>query len=763
MTSTCTFFIHYVNSNDLQDGKIPTVLVLNLIVWIFLISVFLLLRFSIWEFAKSAIIFSAKNDLSSSLTESSSFSTPGRNKKRYSLLRERHAFEWIYNFLKLSFRDIKANSGLDAYLYLKFEVYLISLMFVYTVISCSFILPVNYIEGKGVSRIFERTTITSLTQSKFGHEKLWLHSFVTHIYVVFAFMLMFSYSRHLARYRQFGKKSSHAIMIQHTSKSARESDLRKHFTETDSDCQIDDVTLAYNTFKLHECIEELDQANTHLKLYQDILQETGDREWILIGWKKYLCVCSRGADAIDYYTKESSQLSDCVVVAQEQVRLKPLGIAFVTFSRVALIEDILSQYQRVFCHRPTSSVSNQINVKQWRVSLAPHPSDIQWQNLGLNQVVWCLRWLVLNLIVLIITIFFTTPVAGISVVNTLLTVNNHQYSLNEAITDVFNLMNSTATEPFRELSTTYTTPLLQILFAQFIPLLVSKSCNLEQHWTKSGYQKSAIIKTFIFLQIMLLIFPSLSLTSFDLLIKSIYASVNNSTNSSISDLQLSGLLKCAFLPEGGVFFVNYIITSAFFTAFQLLQIPNFVKYLYRKMSARTIYEIKTAKEKFLSPFDFGIQYAWVLVKISIVIAYSTICPLITVAGFLYIVMKFYVDKYNLYYVHGHAGYLGGVDLHKRAVKFLIWSHVLLQVYILILSIVQVGPTNGQKSLILFNGLVLSLTVCVCIVCLASNCVQKYLLDCWCVRVSPDTSFADISLLATPDKTQNKYVCKELFL
>lgn len=763
MTSTCTFFIHYVNSNDLQDGKIPTVLVLNLIVWIFLISVFLLLRFSIWEFAKSAIIFSAKNDLSSSLTESSSFSTPGRNKKRYSLLRERHAFEWIYNFLKLSFRDIKANSGLDAYLYLKFEVYLISLMFVYTVISCSFILPVNYIEGKGVSRIFERTTITSLTQSKFGHEKLWLHSFVTHIYVVFAFMLMFSYSRHLARYRQFGKKSSHAIMIQHTSKSARESDLRKHFTETDSDCQIDDVTLAYNTFKLHECIERLDQANTHLKLYQDILQETGDREWILIGWKKYLCVCSRGADAIDYYTKQSSQLSDCVVVAQEQVRLKPLGIAFVTFSRVALIEDILSQYQRVFCHRPTSSVSNQINVKQWRVSLAPHPSDIQWQNLGLNQVVWCLRWLVLNLIVLVITIFFTTPVAGISVVNTLLTVNNHQYSLNEAITDVFNLMNSTATEPFRELSTTYTTPLLQILFAQFIPLLVSKSCNLEQHWTKSGYQKSAIIKTFIFLQIMLLIFPSLSLTSFDLLIKSIYASVNNSTNSSISDLQLSGLLKCAFLPEGGVFFVNYIITSAFFTAFQLLQIPNFVKYLYRKMSARTIYEIKTAKEKFLTPFDFGIQYAWVLVKISIVIAYSTICPLITVAGFLYIVMKFYVDKYNLYYVHGHAGYLGGVDLHKRAVKFLIWSHVLLQVYILILSIVQVGPTNGQKSLILFNGLVLSLTVCVCIVCLASNCVQKYLLDCWCVRVSPDTSFADISLLATPDKTQNKYVCKELFL
>ena len=764
MTSTCTFFIHYVNSNDLQDGKIPTVLVLNLIVWLFLISLFLLLRFLIWEFAKSAIIFSAKNeDLSSSMTESSSFSTPGRDRKRNALLRERHAFEWIYNFLKLNFRDIKANSGLDAYLYLKFEVYLISLMLTYTVISCCFILPVNYIEGKGVSRIFERTTITSLTQSKYGHEKLWLHSFVTHIYVVFAFMLMFSYSRHLARYRQFGKKSSHAIMIQHTSKSTRESDLRKHFTESDSDSQIDDITLAYNTYKLHKCIETLDEANTQLKLYQDILQETGDREWILIGWTKYLCVCSKGADAIEYYTKQSSQLSDCVVVAQQQARLKPLGIAFVTFSRVALIEDILSQYQRVFCHRPTSSVSNQLNVNQWKVSLAPHPSDIQWENIGLNQVVWWLRWLVLNLIVLVITIFFTTPVAGISVVNTLLTVSNHQYSLDEAITDVFNLMNSTAAEPFRELTTTYTTPLLQILFAQFIPLLVSKSCNLEQHWTKSGYQKSAIIKTFIFLQIMLLIFPSLSLTSFDLFIKSIYSSVNNSTNNSISDLQISSLLKCAFLPEGGVFFVNYIITSAFFTAFQLLQIPNFVKYLYRKMSARTIHEIKTAKEKFLTPFDFGIQYAWVLVKISIVIAYSTICPLITLAGCIYIVMKFYVDKYNLYYVHGHAGYLGGVDLHKRAVKFLIWSHVLLQVYILILSIVQVGPTNGQKSLILFNGLVLSLTVCVCIVCLGSNCVQKYLLDCWCVRVSPDKSFADISLLATPDRTQNKYVCKDLFL
>ena len=764
MASTCTFFINYVNSYDLQDGKIPTVLILNLILWIFLVSIFLLLRFSIWEFAKSAIIYPLKNEsneITSSMTESNLHS-PESFKKRNDLLREKHAFEWIFNFLRLSFRDIKASSGLDAYLYLKFEVYLIILMTIYTFISCCFILPVNYIEGKGITRIFERTTITSLTQSDNGHEKLWLHSLVTHMYVFLAFMLMFSYSRHLARYRQFGKKS-HAIMIQHTSRDARKEDIKKHFMETDCECDIEDVTVAYNTSKLHKSIESHGTANTKLRLYQDILQETNEREWILVGWKKYACICSNGVDAISYYMKRCLDLSNCVELTRQQAALKPLGITFVTFSRVSPIEEILSQYQRVFCYRPVSSVSSEINVKQWKVSLAPHPTDIQWENLGFNQVVWVLRWLILNLVVLAITIFFTTPVAGISIVNTLLTVNNHPYSLNEAITDVFNLMNSSATEPFRELTTTYTTPLLQILFAQFIPLLVSKSCNLELHWTKSGYQKSAIIKTFIFLQIMLLIFPSLSLTSFDLLIKSIYSSVNNSTNRTFSDIQISSLLKCAFLPEGGVFFVNYIITSAFFTAFQLLQIPNFVKYLYRKMSARTIYEVKTAKEKFLTPFDFGIQYAWVLVKISIVIAYSTICPLITVGGLLYIIMKFFVDKYNLYYVHGHAGYLGGVDLHKRAAKFLIWSHVLLQVYILILSIVQVGgyPNNGYTSLIVFNGLVLSLTVCVCVVCLASNCVQKYLLDCWCVRVSPDSSFADISLLATPDRTKNKYTCQEM--
>ena len=764
-SSSCTFFIHYVNSYDLQDGKIPTVLLLNLIVWIILISIFLVLRFSIWEYAKSAIIYSQKNGSdghTSSMTESN-LHTPHTFKRTHDMLRERHAFEWIFNFLRISFRDIKASSGLDAYLYLKFEVYLIILMTIYTVISCCFILPVNYIEGKGITRIFERTTITSLTQTDSGHEKLWLHSFVTHMYVFTAFMLMFSYSRLLARYRQFGKKSSHAIMIQHTSSTTRREDIRKHFVETDCDSVIEDITFAYNTAKLHKLVDSHSTADMKLKLYQDILQETHEREWILIGWKNYACICSEGVEAIGYYTKRCKQLSDRVELSRQQAILKPLGIAFVTFSRLSPIEEVLSQYQRVFCHRPVSSVSSDINVNQWRVTLAPHPTDIQWENLGLNQIIWWLRWLILNLAVLAITIFFTTPVAGISIVNTLLTVNNHPYSLNEAITDMFNLMNSTATEPFRELSTTYTTPLLQILFAQFIPLLVSKSCNLELHWTKSGYEKSAIIKTFVFLQMMLLIFPSLSLTSFDLLIRSIYSSVSNSTNTTITDIQISSLLKCAFLPEGGVFFVNYIITSAFFTAFQLLQIPNFVQYLYRKMSARTIYEVKTAKEKFLTPFNFGIQYAWLLVKISIVIAYSTICPLITAGGLLYIIMKFFVDKYNLYYVHGHAGYVGGVDLHKRAVKFFIWSHILLQMYILFLSIIQVGgdPKNGYRSLILFNGLVLSLTVCVCIVCLASNCVQKYLLDCWCVRVSPDSSFADISLLATPDRTKNKYTCLEI--
>ena len=767
--TTCTFFINYVNTSDLQDGKIPTVLILNLIVWVILISIFLLLRFSIWEYGKSAIIFSIKNELdqhSTSMTESTICSiTPSKKSSvdRRTLLRERHAFEWLYNFARLSFRDIKSKCGLDAYLYLRFEVYLITLMTIYTIISCSFILPVNYIEGKGITRIFERTTITSLTQSENGNEKLWLHSFVTHFYVMLALMSMFSYSRLLARYRQFGKKSPHALMIQHTSKTAIEEDYKKHFIETECECGVEDITLVYDTSKLHKAIEKLQTSERKLRLHRDILHETNEREWILVGWKKYVCVCSNGVDAIDYYTSESSKLTSSVEISKKKAELNPLGITFVTFSRGSPVEEILGHYQRLFCHRPTSSVSNDISVKHWKVNIAPHPSDIQWENLGLNQFIWWLRWSMLNFVVLVITIFFTTPVAGISIVNTLLTVNNHPYSLNEAITDMFNLMNSTATEPFRELTTTYTTPLLQILFAQFIPLLVSKSCNLESHWTKSGNQKSAIIKTFFFLQIMLLIFPSLSLTSFDLLVKSIYSSVNKSNNETFSIVQLSSLLKCAFLPEGGVFFVNYTITSAFFTAFQLLQIPNFVKYLYRKMSARTMYEVKKAKENFLTPFDFGIQYAWVLVKISIVIAYSTICPLITAGGLLYMIMKFFVDKYNLYYVHGHSGYLGGIDLHKRAVKFLIWSHILLQVYILILSVVQVGggKTNGYRSLIVFNSLVLSLTVCLCIICLGSNCVQKYFLDCWCVRISPDMTFADISLLSTPDRNQNRYTCPDL--
>jgi hypothetical protein len=74
--------------------------------------------------------------------------------------------------------------------------------------------------------------------------------------------------------------------------------------------------------------------------------------------------------------------------------------------------------------------------------------------------------------------------------------------------------------------------LLLRIFAAAMPSLVSVTSLLEKQWKKSALDKSMMIKLFVFLSMMILILPSLGLTSIEGFLRWVFESEGPVTNNS---------------------------------------------------------------------------------------------------------------------------------------------------------------------------------------------------------------------------------------
>ena len=140
---------------------------------------------------------------------------------------------------------------------------------------------------------------------------------------------------------------------------------------------------------------------------------------------------NRRTDAIDFYTKNESDLKQKIIEARHESFKKPLGILFVTFQNQKMAADFLKDYKfgilgrflmKCFhehantptscylCHFPkTSGISGELKASKWTVKYAPAPSNIKWENISRLSSMWYFRIILINLLLTIVMIFFTTP------------------------------------------------------------------------------------------------------------------------------------------------------------------------------------------------------------------------------------------------------------------------------------------------------------------------------------------------------------------
>ncbi|KAM9092163.1 calcium permeable stress-gated cation channel 1 [Megaptera novaeangliae] len=667
-------------------GGIPTVLFLNVILWVVIVLVYSFLRKAAWDYGRLALLI--HNDSLTSLIygEQSEKTSPSDISLEMEH-RDKGFYSWFFNTITMKNEDLISKCGDDARIYIMFQYHLIVFVLILCIPSLGIILPINY-TGNVLdwNSHFGRTTIVNVsTESKF----LWLHSFFAFLYFVTNFLFMTHHCLGFVPKKSY--KVTRTLMIAYVPTDIQDPEIIiKHFHEAYPGCVVTRVHFCYDV----RTLIDLDDQRRHAmrgRLYYTAKAKKKGKVMIKIHPCSRLCfckcwVCFKEVDAEQYYSELEEQLTDEFNAELNRVRLKRLDLIFVTFQDSRMTKHILEDYKFIQCgvSAQQSSVTTIVKSDHWRVVLAPHPKDIIWKHLSVRRFHWWARFIAINTFLFFLFFFLTTPAI---IINTI---------------DMYNV-----TRPIEKLKSPIVTQffpsLLLWAFTVIMPLIVYLSAFLEAHWTRSTQNLIIVHKCYIFLVFMVVILPSMGLTSLDVFLRWLF---------DIYYLEQASIrFQCVFLPDNGAFFVNYVITSALIgTGMELLRLGSLFLYTTRLFFSRSEPERVHIRMNQAMDFQYGREYAWMLNVFSVVMAYSITCPIVVPFGLLYLCMKHVTDRYNMYY--SYAPTKLNEQIHMAAVHQAVFAPLLGLFWMLFFSILRLGPLHAITFFSLSTLIVSMILACV---------------------------------------------------
>uniref|UniRef100_A0A672PVF1 Transmembrane protein 63B n=1 Tax=Sinocyclocheilus grahami TaxID=75366 RepID=A0A672PVF1_SINGR len=484
------------------------------------------------------------------------------------------------------------------------------------------------------------------------------------------------------------------LFINGIAKYAEESQIKQHFEKAYENCVVLDARICYDVAKLMSLESERKKAERSKKFYTDLMAKEHIPTMINPKPCGHLCCCiiagCEQEEAVNYYTKLEAKLKEEYKKEREKVNTKPLGMAFVTFQNEAMTSLILKDFNACQCHgchcrrEPKSSpFSSLLNTYNWTVTYAPDPQNVYWEHLSTGGLNWWLRCFIINCFLFILLFFLTTPAIIISTMDKFNVTKPVEYLNNPIITQFF-------------------PTLLLWCFSALLPTIVYYSAFFEAHWTRSGENRTTMHKCYTFLIFMVLLLPSLGLSSLDVFFRWLF------DKKFLDEAKVR--FECVFLPDNGAFFVNYVIASAFIgNAMDLLRIPYFLMYMIRLCLARSAAERRNVKKHQAYEFQFGAAYAWMMNVFTVVMTYSITCPIIVPFGLMYMLLKHLVDRYNMYYAYLPSKL--DKKIHSGAVNQVVAAPILCLFWLLFFSTVRTGfvaPTS------MFTFVVLIITIIICL-------------------------------------------------
>ncbi|XP_077295985.1 transmembrane protein 63 [Arctopsyche grandis] len=637
---------------------IPETLTLNVICWLCLLLLFALLRRNAWNYGRLALVQGTNKWTHLFYGTANEAETPDAENAQdsFSFIDARYC-SWVPAVFQLSREQIKSRCGPDAVHYLSFQRHLITLLFIMMLLCICIILPINF-QGslEGDDKTFGHTTVANLEPQS---QWLWIHAIIGIAYLPITIMLM----RRSTGRKPLPDYATRAIMITNIDKRHRNRDTIKDVLHQKfPDINILDLQIAYNTKNLQK-IDEKREIASKAKVFSESHAKKGEPI------KVRMSLFGKKVDAIPYYTLREKRFTDEMERQKARALNDPLGIAFVTLSSYQEVENVIQSFTPSSHH-------------EWTISNAPAPTDIFWENLDVEPNVWYFKAFFLNTGLFIVLFFLTTPAIIVNMI------------------DAFYIEHDSVIQKISPVVSEFLPTLLLWTMAAMLPVIVSYSDQLLSYWTRSKLTYSIMVKTFSFLLLMTLVLPSLGLTSAQAFVEWTLQRDNGTYR-----------WECVFLPDKGAFFVNYVITSAFIgTALELIRFSELCLFTCYMCRAKSKAEKAYVQKAILLEFPFGVHYAWTLVVFTITTVYSLACPLITPFGLVYLLLKHFGDKYNLFFAYKSSD-MSGVDggkIHATAVRMVRVSILLLQISMAALAGLRGGMDARTIILIIFTLITLGM-------------------------------------------------------
>ncbi|XP_027700667.1 calcium permeable stress-gated cation channel 1 [Vombatus ursinus] len=648
-------------------GGVPTVFLLNIGIWFIALCVFSFFRKAAWDYGRLGLLTNKESLVSLFFGEQSDKNSPVDPNLEIQK-KDNGYFSWFINIIIMKKEELTKKCGDDAKMYLNFQTHLIFLFLVLCVPSLTVILPLNHSGHLLDSNShFGRTTIANVGKND---KILWVHSIFSVVYFLITFSFMIHHGREIRPKKE--TKATKTLMITYLPKEISDpAIIIKHFHEAYPSCTVTQVHFCYDLRKLIELDNQRQHAMKGRLFYTSVAQKNGTTMIRVHPCSRICfcqcCTCFKEVDAEQYYSELEERLTDEFNAERNRIYQKRLDTAFVTFQDEKMTAVILKDFRWVYCGKTPqqSSVTSVVQSQKWRIFYAPHPKDILWQHLSIRGFYWWARFVFLNSFLFILIFFLTTPSI---VINTM---------------DMFNV-----TRPIENIQnpivTQFFSCVLMWAFTVTLPFIVYSSSFLEAHWTRSHRNLFTVYKCYFFLVFMVIILPSLGLTSLDLFFQWLF------DKSFLDRAEMK--FQCVFLPDNGALFVNYVITSSLIgMGSEMMRMESLLYYIIRLLFSKSEAERVNIRQRQVRTFKYGREYSWMSCVVSVVMAYSITCPIIVPFGLLYVCMKHITDKCNLYYTYAPTKLKE--DFHMVGVYQVILASLLSMFWLLFFFIVRLGSLH----------------------------------------------------------------------
>eukprot|EP01097_Dermamoeba_algensis_P010493 TRINITY_DN7817_c0_g1_i1.p1 TRINITY_DN7817_c0_g1~~TRINITY_DN7817_c0_g1_i1.p1 ORF type:complete len:902 (+),score=224.49 TRINITY_DN7817_c0_g1_i1:494-3199(+) len=295
-------------------------------------------------------------------------------------------------------------------------------------------------------------------------------------------------------------------------------------------------------------------------------------------------------------------------------------------------------------------------IQNWTSWRCPHPSDINFKMISITRFEFYIRFTIINILLLGGLLIFTAPA---SIASSLARDSDNI----EAIRDLEGAERAIVKFFLSNLPT-----LILLIVGALVPIILTETSALEGHRSKSKLDRSICRKIFLYLLVLIFIFPTLLSSSATVFTKFF------TEDRSISDL----LEDLAGVYTSCTTFIILVLQNAFVSALiQVLNIPQLLRgfFMPPKKPLQQIDEERRAPPKpwqvtVAVPYEYGFQYAVTMVIFTIVLFYSPVCPLILPCGLAFFVIRRYSDKYNLLHVFPFA-YEGDMVMARTVISFML--------------------------------------------------------------------------------------------